>query len=357
MTPFTYENVYRAYLECRRSKRKTANALAFEMNLEENIRLLTAELASGRYSPGRSVCFVVTEPSPREIFAAEFRDRIVHHLFVRELLPMAERMFTFDSFACRVGKGTHKAVARLRSYQRKVTVNFRNRAWYLKLDIAGFFMAIDHTMLYRLVLAMIGKHTRSKEWKQNMSTLARILIFHKPGENYWRKGKPELAKLIPPHKSLLSESGQRGLPIGNYSSQFFANVFLNVLDHYIKRVLRCRYYVRYVDDVVLLSREKEALETYQRAIASFLRTYLGMSLNTKKTVLQPLGQGIDFLGYFLKEEQVYPRRTVQKRYTNKLFHIVVSAVSVPWQQSRALAASYRGHSEYFHSPALQPSYA
>jgi retron-type reverse transcriptase len=317
------------------------------MNLEENISALALELESGKYRPGRSVCFVVTQPSPREIFAADFRDRIVHHLFVGELLDMAERMFVFDSFACRKNKGTHKAVARLQTYARKVTKNFRAGGWYMKLDLASFFMSIDHNILFGLTLDVIERHSESDKWKKEMTELARIIVFHKPNENYWRKGNPELAKLIPPHKSLLFQSYQKGLPIGNYSSQFFANLYLNKLDHHIKRDLKCPHYVRYVDDLVFLSENREELEDCRKAVKTYLKKNLNLSLNNKKTVIQPIARGIDFLGYFLKAEKVYPKREVYGRYKNKLFQAAIGKVFLPWQKSRAIAASYRGHSEYF----------
>ena len=129
---FTYENLYRAYLKCRKNKRKTINALKFEIDFEKNLKNLLNELKTGRYVPGRSVCFVVTVPKPREIFAADFRDRIVHHLLVNEIEEYFEKRFSCDSFACRKGKGTHQAVSRLHYFLGKKE---NKNAWYLKMDI------------------------------------------------------------------------------------------------------------------------------------------------------------------------------------------------------------------------------
>ena len=139
---FTLENLYAAYLACRRGKRNTQNGLKFEQNLEENLIDLQEELISGRYQPGQSVAFLVEKPKRREIFAADFRDRVVHHLLVRHLEPRWERRFIYDSYACRKGKGTHKGVERLRSFTRQVTGNGRKRGWYLQLDIRGFFISV-----------------------------------------------------------------------------------------------------------------------------------------------------------------------------------------------------------------------
>ena len=143
---FTLEKLYDAYLVCRKGKRNTLNALKFEQNLEENLINLHDELTTGRYVPGKSVAFLVEKPKRREIFAANFRDRVVHHLLVGHLEPRWERHHDdqeHDSYACRKGKGTHKGVERLQSFTRKVTANGRRRAWYLQLDIRGFFISVN----------------------------------------------------------------------------------------------------------------------------------------------------------------------------------------------------------------------
>jgi hypothetical protein len=317
------------------------------MNLEENLSQLLEELRSGIYKPGRSICFVVTEPSPREIFAADFRDRIVHHLFVREIMAEAENRFIYDSYACRFGKGTHKAVSRLRLFAKKVSADFKSEAWYMKIDLKSFFMSIDHNLLYRFTVDLIEKHRKSDEWKKEMANLAEIIVYHKPGENYIRKGDPELAKLIPPHKSLLKQKENKGLPIGNYSSQFFANLYLNKLDHFIKSELKCQYYLRYVDDLVLLSKNKEQLKIYLSAIQNFMGKNLSTLINGRKTIIQPIKNGMDFLGYFVKSERIYTRRKVWKRYKNKLFQAAVGNFEIHWKKLMSIAASYRGHSGYF----------
>jgi len=136
MTIFTYKNLYRAYLACRENKRKTINALKFEFKLEENLSELLNELKSGSYSPDRSIYFIVTEPKPREIFAADFRDRIIHHLFTREILQFTEKRWIFDSYACRKEKGTHKAVQRLQQFI-KSAKNKKRELYYMQLDLKG----------------------------------------------------------------------------------------------------------------------------------------------------------------------------------------------------------------------------
>ena len=346
---FTYENLYRAYLECRASKRQTMNAVNFEVDLEDNLHRLLEELKSGSYSPGRSICFVVTEPKPREIFAADFRDRIVHHLFVREVMDRAERMFIHDSYACRRGKGTHQAVRQadkfIRQLERQADAGRERQQQprYLKADIQSFFMSIDKQILYSLALRLIDRHSRPTQWKAAMADLAGIIIFHNPQENYSRKGDPALARLILPHKSLLAGSADKGLPIGNYSSQFFANLYLNELDQFIKRRLKCRQYIRYVDDLLIFSRNQEHLRECRDKIDGFLSECLQLSLNKKKTVIQPVSRGLDYLGYYLRGGRIYPRRSVTGRYKRKLYQAATGARTMDWRKTQAIAASYAAH--------------
>lgn len=318
-TIFTYEKIYRAYLDCRNTKRKTINALRFEWDLERNLFQIQKELETKEYKPGRSICFVVKEPSPREIFAATFRDRIIHHLLVREVEAMGEKSFIFDSFSCREGKGTHLAVKRLKIFTKKAAENYKKEAFYLQLDISGFFMAINHHILYSLFKKLVLKQNKSYQWKTDILWLAKTIIFHKPTDDYIIKGNPSLFKLILPRKSLFESPEGKGLPIGNYSSQFFANLYLNELDQFIKRELRCKYYVRYVDDLILLSKDKNELKYFKNKIEIVLKENLDLELNLNKTKLQEINKGIDFLGYFIKPGYILVRQKVARRLKNKLY--------------------------------------
>jgi len=348
MSIFTYSNLYRAYLDCRKTKRKTINALKFEIDLERNLQLLLSELRNKEYRPGRSICFVVTNPVPREIFAAEFRDRIVHHLLIREILPIGERHFIFDSYACRKNKGTHQAINRLKKFMRQITNNGNKNAFYFQLDIKGFFMSIDQQILYNLIKKLISKENRPEDWEEDVLWLAKIIIFHNPAENYIIKGNPALFSLIPAHKSLRCQSKGRGLPIGNYTSQFFANLYLNELDQFSKRKLRSRYYLRYVDDFILLDIDKEKLKYAKNKIDDFIRGKLKLELNANKIRLQFLAKGIDFLGYFSKLNYILVRQRVVKRLKNNLFKINSADVKILnkkmfLKRNLAMINSYYGH--------------
>jgi hypothetical protein len=336
---FTFEKIYRAYLDCRKTKRKTINALKFEWNLERNIFLLQKELETKKYKPGRSICFVVKEPCPREIFAASFRDRVVHHLLVREVESIWERHFIFDTFACRKNKGTHLAVKRLKKLAKKASENHSKEAFYLQLDISGFFMAINRNILYLLFEKMVWQQKKSCQWKEDILWLAKVIIFHKPTGNYIIKGNPLLFNLIPPRKSLFDSFDGRGLPIGNHSSQFFANLYLNELDQLIKRELKCRNYIRYVDDFILIDKSKKKLKEMEDKINFFLRINLDLELNLNKTKLQPINNGIDFLGYFIKPGYALARKKVVSRFKNKLYNIN----NMDTKETQAVINSYFGH--------------
>ncbi len=281
-----------AYLDCRHTKRNSASAQAFEDRLEANLFELHDELASGTYVPGRSICFVVTRPKAREVWAAEFRDRIVHHLLYNQIAPRFEASFTADSCACIPGRGTLYAARRLEHQVRSVSHNWTLPASYLKCDLANFFVSINkHTLLGQL-----ARRVTETWWLQ----LTETILMHDPRGNVELRGRQDLLQRVPPHKSLFNAPAGHGLPIGNLSSQFFANVLLNDLDQYAKHQLRAPHYVRYVDDFILLHPSTAWLTQAHRQIEQYLPQHLHVQLNPRKTVLQPLARGIDFVGHVIK---------------------------------------------------------
>ncbi len=310
MTIFTYKNLYSAYKQCRMNKRKTTSALEFEIDLERNLKKLLEELKRGKYKPGKSVCFGVTEPKPREIFAGGFRDRVVHHLLVGEILEFGERSFFSCSFACRRNMGTHKAVRTMRGYIRKATRNGRWKAGYIQMDISNFFMSIDHEILFSIYKKFILKQKREEWWEKEMFWLGERIIYHRPQDDCFVNKGVDIWEIIPKEKSLFYTRAGAGLPIGNYSSQFFANLYLNELDRFVKQRLRRKYYVRYVDDFVILGEDIDELFPFESKIDEFLRRELKLRLNLKKTKLKNIGKGIDFLGYIVKPDYVLSRRRV-----------------------------------------------
>jgi len=299
MSLFSFENIYRAYIDCRKNKRSKPDAIRFEMDAMENLHRLHFELTERSYHPSTSDCFAAKRPKLREIFAADFRDRIAHHLIVRYLEPIWERVFIFDSYASRRRKGIHLAAKRLRGFTRKVTRNGSVPAFYLQLDIRSFFMSIDKAILYELI--------NSRCPDEEMLRLAQVIIFHDPTQDYRRKSSQKLLSRIPPYKSLFGCENGKGLPIGNLTSQFFANVYLNGLDQFVKHKLKCRYYMRYVDDFVLLDPDREKLSEWEARIIYYLHDRLRLELNHSRTKIRAINNGIDFLGYIIRPGYVLCR--------------------------------------------------
>ncbi len=344
---FSFENLHRQYLACRRNKRNTLNALRFEARQEQNLLDLHDALQSRSYRPGRSVCFFVEKPKLREIFAADFRDRVVHHVLVNYLERIWEPIFIHDSYACRQGKGIHAGVQRLRQFIRQVTANGSRRAWYLQLDVRNFFMSIDKDILYGLLKAKIVDCDAL--W------LTKVLVYHDCTADYVIKGDANLRHLLPAHKTLFGAAKNKGLPIGNLNSQFFANVYLNELDQFVKHHLKCRYYLRYCDDFVLLATEPEQLLAWREQIRQFLAQRLQLTLNDQRERLRPVTDGIDFLGYIVRRDYASVRRRVvhnlhqRLRAFERMLVVEQSGYSVYrfdealLDQCRAVLASYLGH--------------
>ena len=306
----SFKNLYGSYIKCRRNKRGTINALKFEINAEEKLFKLSEELENKTYKPIRSVCFIVERPKMREIIAADFQDRVVHHALIERLEAIYEPIFIHDTYACRKGKGLHKAVERVKEFIRKGSENGRKRLYFLHLDIKNFFMSIDKNILYELL--------RKKIKDEDLLWLAGVIIFHSPTESCIIKGKRHLIESLPPHKSLFYAPEDKGLPIGNLTSQFFANVYLNELDQYVKHSLKRQYYIRYCDDFLMLDESHERLIEIRGRVSEFLGDKLNLSLNDKYNKVLPLSNGIDFLGYIIRQDYMLVRRRVVNNLKSRL---------------------------------------
>jgi RNA-directed DNA polymerase len=341
---FSFRNIYRAYLSCRKNKRNTINALKFEINAEENILSLEKELKSRSYHPSRSILFATQKPKLREIFAADFRDRVVHHLLIEQLEKLWEPIFIHDSYACRIGKGTHKAVLRLQTFLRRITKNGRTRAYFLQLDIKDFFTSIDKDLLFSMIKRRINN--------PDILWLARVVIFWDCTDSYVLRGRRSNIQHVPANKSLFGKENKRGVPIGNLTSQFFANIYLNELDQFVKHTLKCRHYVRYVDDFVLLSRDREELVRWRNAIDQFVRERLKITLHPVRRKLLPVSNGIDFLGYIVRPGYILVRRRVVNNLKVKIKAFKQSK-SKDWNKFRDTIASYLGHFKWANSFKLQ----
>ena len=303
-----------AYYSCRRNKRNTMNALSFEVDYESELMALRDEINSGCYVPGRSVAFVVDKPVQREIFAADFRDRVVHHLIINKLNPLFEHAFIYDSYA-------RKLFLRLSNF------------------IDDRYEGADSVML---------------------KNLCEIVLMNKPSENCVIRGKPSDWDDLPKDKSLFHSPPDCGLPIGNLSSQVFANFYLNIFDHFVKHDLGMKYYGRYVDDFVLVHESQEYLASLIPVIRTFLADELALELHPKKIYLQHYSHGVRYLGAVIKPNRVYVgKRTKGNFYDSIMRHNAVVAGHVPSSAERAAFRasmnSYLGVMGHFDSRRLRRS--
>jgi hypothetical protein len=296
------DEVIEAYFSCRENKRGKESALHFELNLEENLVDLYRELIDGTYEIGASLCFVVKKPRTREIWAASFRDRVVHHIIYNRLHEEFNRSFVDDSCACIPNRGTAYGIKRLEKHIRSFTNNWNEDYYYLKCDLSNFFVSIDKSILWSLLEKKLTKGS----WVTEMT---KMVLFHDPRDDVVFNSSVWEMEEVPERKRLLLAPPNKGLPIGNLTSQFFANVLLDYLDKHIKHKLKVSKYIRYVDDFIILGKDVEYLKNIHKEIQPVLKV-LGVSLNDSKTVLQPIKRGVSFVG-----QTVYPFRRVPLRRT------------------------------------------
>ena len=310
LAELTFASVVNAYFLCRQKKRNKVSQLAFEIDLERNLMDLYEDLRAGRYTIQPSTAFVVTYPTPREIWAANFRDRVVHHLVYHILRDRCEPHFIRDTYACIPGRGVHAAIKRAELFARRMTHSWRRPGYVLQCDIQSFFNTIDKTLLFAFLVPYCPE-----PW---LYDLVHKIVFNDPREGVTICGNQRLFACVPRHKSLWHNTPDKGLPIGNLTSQFFANVYMNPLDQFIKHHLRCEYYIRYVDDLIFFHQDPQVLNAWYNSISTFMTEHLFLTLHPRKTRLGPIHQGFDFVGYVQKPGRRYPRRRTIKRAHHKI---------------------------------------
>jgi retron-type reverse transcriptase len=299
----TLEEMFEAYYECRKHKRNTVNALKFEQNYEKELVRLMNEINERTYRIGQSIAFIVDKPVKREIFAAHFRDRIIHHLVIKKLNPLFEKEFIYDSYNCRKGRGTLFGIRRLERFIRSCSDNYRNNAYVLKLDIKGFFMSINRKMLFD----KLEKFIRSKYTKPDVELLiwiVREIITNDCTKDCRIKSPTSKWEGLPKDKSLFNHDGL-GLPIGNLTSQIFANFYLSDFDHFMKHNMKLKYYGRYVDDFFIVHSDKPFLIELISVVRHYLSDKLGLVLHPEKQHLQHIRHGVRFVGAYLLPERIY----------------------------------------------------
>ena len=304
-----------AYKAACKHKAGTGSCIRCSIDLEYEIDELARSILDGSYAMRPSICFLVSDPVIREIIAADFRDRIVHHYIYAYLSKYLERELIEDCYSCRDDKGTGYGVERLEHHIRSCSQNYTRECWALQLDISGYFMSINRRLLYTMamgLMARIGNRRNSKG--QLLKTLPKHriveelllkVIIYDPLANCEVRDGRNLYAVIPHSKTLRYARVDCGLPIGNLTSQMFSNLYMNCFDQWVKRVLKVKHYGRYVDDTYFLANNREWLMSLVPRIDEFLQRRLNLHLNLKKTKLTEVKQGITFLGIHLKPHRRY----------------------------------------------------
>lgn len=314
-----YLKLKSSFLSGRKHKRWKANTLQFDKNQEEKSRDLINKIKRRTYKIRPSLCFIAFSPIKREIFAGDFSDRIIHHYVFNKLNPYYENTFINDSYSCRQNKGTSYGIKRAAKFLRAVSNNYTKEAYVLKLDISGYFMNIDRNILYAQNQTMIKKYFRPEQAQINeLLYLLRKIIFNNPATNCRLKGHKMDWRGLPKNKSLFFAKENKGLPIGNLTSQLFGNVYLNNFDYFVKEKLKCRYYGRYVDDMIFMHQDKEYLKSLIPKIKKYLKNNLDLEIHPKKIYLQPYQHGFSFLGAFIKPYRIYAGHRIIKNFRHKI---------------------------------------
>ncbi len=269
-------------------KRHRKDVAEFSLHLMDNILDLHYELANKTYVHGSYQPFKISDPKPRHIHKASVRDRLLHHAVYRILYPYFDQQFIFDSYSCRIKKGTHRAMNRFRDFGHSVSRNHTRTAWVLKCDIRQFFASIDH----QLLVTILSHHIANAD---TLWLLTRIIgSFHTEG------------------------SSGIGLPLGNLTSQLLVNIFMNEFDQFVKRELRAVHYIRYADDFVILSSNRSELEMLLPKMSSYLEQKMKLKLNPNKVIIKTVASGIDFLGWVHFPDHRVLRTTTRRRILRQM---------------------------------------
>lgn len=303
------ENLSLAWQEFIIGKKNKLDVIQFSRNLMDNIVELHSLLVNKTYRHGGYESFYINDPKRRHIHKASVRDRLLHHAVYRILYPFFDRTFIADSYSCRNDKGTHKAIARFRAFANQVSKNFTRTCWVLKCDIRKFFASIDH----KILLSTLQEYIPDKNILWLLQNIIESFCTIDTNCHSHKNGNPDNCSL----DSRCGENDKVGLPLGNLTSQLFANVYMNRFDQWVKHKLKAKYYARYADDFVFLSHDKIWLESITPQIQEFLQTSLKVSLHSDKLFLNTLASGIDFLGWVhFTDHRVLRNKTKQRMLKN-----------------------------------------
>lgn len=283
------ENLFSAWQEFKCGKRSKKDVQKFEFNLEDNLFKLQWLLKNKYFQHGSYQSFSICDPKPRIIHKASVRDRILHHAVFRILYPIFDPIFIKDSYSCRLNKGTHKGVDRLKQFVLRTSRNYQNNCFALKCDIAKFFASIDHAVLKNLI-----------RWR--ISDSRALILIDSIIDSYHNKDFKD----------------KKGLPLGNLTSQLFANIYLNEFDQFIKHKLKVKFYLRYTDDFIIVNKNEIYLKNLIAEINKFLSKELILKLHPDKIIVRKISQGIDFLGYITLPNYRLLRTKTKNRMIRKI---------------------------------------
>ena len=329
------EDMLRAYYDCRRNKTTKTDFARFEIRLEDNITTLALDVYNRKYEVSPSKAFVVNYPVKREIFAADFRDRVIHHYIGLRIEPLIEKEFIEDSYNCRKGKGTNYGVERLTEGIRKVSNNWKESAWCLSLDIRGFFMSIDKDILFKKIKRLITREYRGKD-EDILLYLLEKTIYNKPQENCVRVCSKLEWVGLKADKSLFSKRDNKGIAIGNLTSQLLANYYLSSVDK--KMASKVGFYCRYVDDIRMIDKCKKRLKIAKTIIDKALKG-LGLRLHSKKSKLIEVHKGVKFIGTIIMPYRTY----ITNRVVNKCANKIISNNMVMCENIQSLIATINSY--------------
>jgi len=300
------ENLFQAWNEFKLGKRNRRDVQIFERFLEDNLFDLHEKLKNKTYRHGNYKSFFVHDPKLRHIHKATVEDRIIHHLLYKYLYGVFDKIFIDHSYSCRLGKGTHKGVDRLDYFIRRISRNYIQTCWVLKLDIKKYFASVNHKVL----ILLLSKKIKDKDILWLLSQIIGSFCTCHPEQS-------ERYKLYS-SASPQNDCECRGIPLGNLTSQVFANIYMNELDQFIKHKLKVKYYLRYADDFIILSISKNDLNHLIKPIELFLKEKLKLDLHPDKIIFRRFEWGIDFLGYLIFKHHRLPRTKTKRRIFKKL---------------------------------------
>lgn len=336
-----YEDLMVAYRDCRRNKRSSGPALEYELNYEHSLKVLCDRINSRTYEPRTSVCFVVLKPCRREVFAASFEDRIVHHWIALRMEPLFETdLFSDRSFNCRKGKGQLYGINTLRNDLERCSENYTKDCWVMKMDISGMFMSIDKALLAGKLDEFIIAHYKGEDI-EDLRYLVRVTVMHSPEKNCELHSPKKFWKALPANKSLFTTPDGLGMPIGNLPSQHFANFMLDLLDKFVLNELEFVYYGRYVDDFYIIDSNKSKLLGSVPRIREFLLE-LGMKLHKDKFYIQHYSKGVMFTGFIVKPRRVYVRNRTVYNCKQAIERLNRASTEEEFEKSIASVNSYLG---------------